>query len=269
MTVPRPAATKDPTRQPILATDTLGIDKDAWSTISSATVSATPQRHAAPRNCRTEIPSGARAIRDRMASHDASVIPRGLPNTSPRTTPPRMRVAPSLVRSSLSFTPVAENAKSGSTTYALHGASTLSMRSAGDRSRSLAADRLRLAQSHTASWSARSVSLLLFARAFCRSFNSLSELLEGGERVRRLREQWAGIRLGLGRQEHREQHPGERRVHAGVVEREPQDGRDEGIWPSDVHAPSIQDEEAEDRHDAAAEPDDLDRVREEDRENQH
>ncbi len=52
-------------------------------------------------------PLGARAIRDRMASHDASMIPRGLPNTSPRTTPLRMRVAPSLVRSTLSFTPLA------------------------------------------------------------------------------------------------------------------------------------------------------------------
>ena len=123
----------------------------ARSAMRSATVSPTPQRQAAPTSCRAVTPSSAIATRETRARPDAQTMPSGFPTTSPRTIPQKTGPASWAEKSTAMRTPVAEKAKAGRTAHALHGARACSTRSAGEESRSLAAERFRAAHSQTGS----------------------------------------------------------------------------------------------------------------------
>ena len=118
-------------------------------------MSPIPQRHAAPTKSRRVTPSGATAKRAAMARPEASKMPSGFPSTRPKTTPAKIPGASGDVNSVVTRTPVAENANTGRITYALQGARARSMRSAGERNRALAAERLRAAHSQIGSRSSR------------------------------------------------------------------------------------------------------------------
>jgi hypothetical protein len=113
---PSTAAMAEPTSTPILATAARSLCGKAWSAISSATGSLTPQSRAAPKKARSGVSSGITAIRALTAAKAASVTPSGLPTTRPSTTPTSTRRASGEPRSRLSEAPVAEKANSGSTT---------------------------------------------------------------------------------------------------------------------------------------------------------
>src|SRR5260221_501447 len=85
--LPISAAAVEPARMAILATDASAAVVNDRSTISSATVSETPHRHAAPTNWRSVTPAGAMAAFDPSATPEATRMPSGLPTTSPATTP--------------------------------------------------------------------------------------------------------------------------------------------------------------------------------------
>src|SRR5262245_53807081 len=76
----------DPTSTPSLAT-AAASGANARSAISSASVSPTPHKHAAPRNWRRVTPSGITASPIATASVDATTTPSGFPIASPATVP--------------------------------------------------------------------------------------------------------------------------------------------------------------------------------------
>ncbi len=129
-----------------------------------------PQRKAAPMKVRA-APAGKTPRPVLEAAHVAMAIPAGLPIARPRATPVSTRQAPAAWRSADRETPAAVKANRGSTTYEDHGATACSARSAGDSSRSAAAERLRLAQSHTGSCcsSRRPLPTFFSSRSACSS----------------------------------------------------------------------------------------------------